>query len=482
MPLRSALRTPGSAPRPRPPIVELPESPCTPDTPPLVYRSTRSLLQDWPLDVQLSPPSPGDPSGSGRGRHLVVELPDSRETGAGGSRPASVQVGATVLSCVPYAVAVDNAFLSRCCLGCAKLCESRHPLACADCPFAFYCSPACQQGAGWERHRPVCGYEGPLLQTLHELDERSGSPLRPQPPEECTLRLVLASILTYEETECESPPPRTRTRGGPTFGDVLAQASHDAQASARRRRLSALSHRALLEILPFEKQPSLEVVFGLFNRARANEVAFFTKENRRYATAFAPAAALANHSCIPSCVRLSGGGGRGWSTELRALRRLAAGEEVTISYLPLTMPVRDRRSTLEKLYNFTCDCDRCLAAEEGEEEPYPLEAHSGCGGTLYPYRAAGTASVSGLRCSVCEQAFADFPGRARGGGCCGLCLPPTRKAAVKTPPAAVVAAPAAMPSDTALSLDFCEEAVPLEVAEGAEADAAGEATPERAPQ
>ncbi|KAH9841091.1 uncharacterized protein C8Q71DRAFT_438937 [Rhodofomes roseus] len=66
----------------------------------------------------------------------------------------------------------------------------------------------------------------------------------------------------------------------------------------------------------------------------------------------------ANHSCSPNAVAR-------WdlpsfSIELRARRRILAGEEITISYLPeLTLPRATRITLLRESYAFTCACPAC---------------------------------------------------------------------------------------------------------------------------
>lgn len=70
-----------------------------------------------------------------------------------------------------------------------------------------------------------------------------------------------------------------------------------------------------------------------------------------------------NHSCRPGATFGEGGG-----TELRVVssRRIVRGEEVTISYVPVSMGREERRKTLRSKYGFTCDCDRC-AGGSGEQ-------------------------------------------------------------------------------------------------------------------
>eukprot|EP00756_Hemistasia_phaeocysticola_P060536 Hpha_TRINITY_DN4110_c0_g1::TRINITY_DN4110_c0_g1_i1::g.194810::m.194810 len=76
-----------------------------------------------------------------------------------------------------------------------------------------------------------------------------------------------------------------------------------------------------------------------------------------------------NHSCSPSAAVKN--------DSVYALRRIAAGEEVCISYRAdhLGMPMRERRALLEASHGFICDCRRCVEEEKQPPAPPPSEAY-----------------------------------------------------------------------------------------------------------
>jgi hypothetical protein len=99
---------------------------------------------------------------------------------------------------------------------------------------------------------------------------------------------------------------------------------------------------------------------------------------RLAALALAPGAALANHSCLPNCQvessnasdadadAAAAGGGAGCGglrVMLVALRDIAPGEELTVSYVPVTQPLEARRSELAARHGFRCECARCAIEE-----------------------------------------------------------------------------------------------------------------------
>lgn len=111
---------------------------------------------------------------------------------------------------------------------------------------------------------------------------------------------------------------------------------------------------------------------------------------------FFPSAALFNHSCSPNAIVHFDRG----RIQIRALRQIATGQELFISYTELYRPVAARREALLAKKNFLCQCIRCVA-EAGAGSCDQMEAFScpakGC---------SGYACVDGtaVRCVLCETA------------------------------------------------------------------------------
>lgn len=71
----------------------------------------------------------------------------------------------------------------------------------------------------------------------------------------------------------------------------------------------------------------------------------------------------ANHSCSPSATATTEGNG---TAVITARGDLAAGDEVTISYIDEDLLVHDRRAALQD-YGFTCMCSKCKAEDPQEQ-------------------------------------------------------------------------------------------------------------------
>lgn len=70
-----------------------------------------------------------------------------------------------------------------------------------------------------------------------------------------------------------------------------------------------------------------------------------------------------NHSCDPSCIiEYTIHPPYGLVAQVRALRSIAAGEELTQSYVDASLPVEERQAAL-KDYGFQCYCSKCAAEQ-----------------------------------------------------------------------------------------------------------------------
>ena len=258
----------------------------------------------------------------------------------------------------------------------------------------------------------MCGWEAPFLATLRKLDQRRREPLLVESHEETTLRLILAVVLTHAEAEADTADlngvTRTRVRGQATYADVLRQCQHLAQLDPRLTQLGELAHAAMSKILPPHVTPNKDEVVGLVARDDANGFAVWSREYERIGATMAPGAALVQHSCAPTAAKVTGSS---FNVELRALRDLTAGEEVTISYIPLCEPLASRNAILEHHFAFKCACSRCETEKATGVNAPPPHAHD-CGGVMYPAQAKGLLRhVPVMRCSICQRDVPVKPGQ-----------------------------------------------------------------------
>ncbi|CAI5709289.1 unnamed protein product [Peronospora destructor] len=79
--------------------------------------------------------------------------------------------------------------------------------------------------------------------------------------------------------------------------------------------------------------------------------------------------AMINHSCNPNCVVTFIP--KTLDMEIRAMKPIKSGEEITQTYVDIALPRRERQQRLQNKYHFCCKCTRCL---QPLQDPRSLDA------------------------------------------------------------------------------------------------------------
>ena len=124
---------------------------------------------------------------------------------------------------------------------------------------------------------------------------------------------------------------------------------------------------------------------------------------------------MANHSCMPNASWSGHYSGRAPAVKLIAERDIDEGEEITISYVPRSLPLHERRESLQSRHNFLCTCARCLDEEKNPEAALVADtsqkdldsALNQCGGNLWDQAPA-------KRCDIVERALSLHAVEVRG--------------------------------------------------------------------
>ena len=130
------------------------------------------------------------------------------------------------------------------------------------------------------------------------------------------------------------------------------------------------------------------------------------EEGRRLGSGYYAVAALINHSCEPNAIV---GFNRGVMS-VRAIRPIAAGEEVTVSYTELYRPVAIRSASLKDRKGFQCTCSRCLR-DTGASAIALVGAYACCSGAVCPGWAV--ANDSRIVCTLCGTVRPESPEEIR---------------------------------------------------------------------
>ena len=123
--------------------------------------------------------------------------------------------------------------------------------------------------------------------------------------------------------------------------------------SEERKALYAQMAMLVKAVVGSECDPS--VVMRMLATISCNALSVCDAELTEHGIGVYPLLSMVNHSCVPNaCVEFSGK-----SCSLRALRPIAVGEQVYISYIDVFVPLETRQSQLKEGYYFPCSCPLC---------------------------------------------------------------------------------------------------------------------------
>jgi hypothetical protein len=267
--------------------------------------------------------------------------------------------------------ATGSALLTLC-DGCAQpLGGGGGGYTCAHCP-ERYCGP-CATPARRADHVRWC----PVLRRVPAL-------ARTYATDDDLLRLL---ALTCAAAAAALTDPRTAAlwqamRTLVWYPDAAPAAWTTAVAAAAAALLRACADAGLAVPLSADE---LVAMAGRVN-TNAHGVADPGGSNRTVGLGVFPLCAVLCHSCRPNCAHVAAGDGR---LAIRAVRAIAAGEELTVSYIDLYQDRRQRRAQLWATKRFWCACERCacLAA------PLPPDP---------PGWVAVELELDGVSCSACR--------------------------------------------------------------------------------
>ncbi|CAH0483102.1 unnamed protein product [Peronospora belbahrii] len=116
--------------------------------------------------------------------------------------------------------------------------------------------------------------------------------------------------------------------------------------------------KMMLESLPLECHLSVEEIVVLAAQINENSYSLDALDDNHLVAAVGlfPVCGLINHSCQPNCTWSNAGDS---ILEVRALRDIEEGEELTLSYIDIDVERHERRKELRDTKHFDCFCERC---------------------------------------------------------------------------------------------------------------------------
>ncbi|XP_022073815.1 histone-lysine N-methyltransferase SMYD1a [Acanthochromis polyacanthus] len=276
------------------------------------------------------------------GRMESAALFDAGKKGRGLRATKELNGGDVVFSESSFSAVVFDSLAMQVCHSCFRRQVNLH--RCAQCKFAHYCDRTCQT-ACWNEHKQECG-------AIKRVGKAPSENIR-----------LAARVLwrMHKDTGIVSDSQLVSV-------DQLED--HVADLSQEDLKKLQTDVDNFLEYWSCgRKQHSVDYISHIFGIIKCNG---FTLSDQRGLQAVGvglfPNLCLVNHDCWPNCTVILNHGNQSALNsalhsqrriELRALRKIAEGEELTVSYVDYLNLSADRQKKLKEHFHFECTCEHC---------------------------------------------------------------------------------------------------------------------------
>ncbi|XP_029921298.1 histone-lysine N-methyltransferase SMYD1a [Myripristis murdjan] len=287
-----------------------------------------------------------------------IELFDAGKKGRGLRTTKELSAGEVVFAEPSFSAVVFDSLYTQVCHSCFRRQANLH--RCAQCKFAHYCNRTCQTGC-WDEHKQECS-------AIKKYGKAPSEKIR------------LAARVLWRMHKDTGVVTDGQLASVDQLQEHVAEMSQD-----DLKELNTDVHNFLKYWSHKSKQHSVEYVSHIFGIIGCNG---FTLSDQRGLQAVGvglfPNLCLVNHDCWPNCTVILNHGNQSALNsvlhsqrriELRALEKIAEGEELTIGYVDFLNLSADRQRALKQQYHFDCTCQPCsqhtkddlmMAAKEGE--------------------------------------------------------------------------------------------------------------------
>ncbi|XP_034048683.1 histone-lysine N-methyltransferase SMYD1a [Thalassophryne amazonica] len=271
-----------------------------------------------------------------------VELFDAGKKGRGLRTARELKAGEVVFAEPSFAAVVFDSLASQVCHSCFQRQANLH--RCAQCKFAHYCNRTCQT-ACWHEHKQECAAIKKVITAPNE-------------------NVRLAARIMWRKHKDSGVVSDSQLVSVDQLVDHVNDLSEEGLSQ-----LKSDVHNFLEYWSYGSKQHSTEYISHIFGIIQCNG---FTVSDQRGLQAVGvglfPNLCLVNHDCWPNCTIILNHGNQSAVSsalhsqrriELRALRKVAEGEELTVSYVDFLDLSADRRQKLKDRFHFECTCQHC---------------------------------------------------------------------------------------------------------------------------
>ncbi|EQC39619.1 hypothetical protein, variant [Saprolegnia diclina VS20] len=269
---------------------------------------------------------------------MAVQL-ETKDRGAGRWIAATKDVapGTLLLTSMPFATVLSPSLWTERCQACF---EPGSLARCARCKLVYYCSKGCQLSDWRLQHKLECPRLERLVVTANAYSVVADALLIAR-----TLRLVSASPAPNE-------PRNLDARSTHPYDLVWSEADRAAVHAT-----AAIVDQT--DLLPSSMGYTVSDIEEMLCRFHTNNFTITDEILLDIGSGCYPWGAMVNHSCDANCTVTFAP--KSHELQMRALRPIAAGEEVTHAYMDVAIPATKRRRELQAQYHFGCTCARCTS-------------------------------------------------------------------------------------------------------------------------
>jgi len=150
----------------------------------------------------------------------------------------------------------------------------------------------------------------------------------------------------------------------PTWPEVRSLVSHEElQDPQVFLEVQNMAERISQDVLGDDATFDTSLITKLFfaGQCNAHSISGLGAAGKTLGLGFFPLASMVNHSCVPNAHHYfrTGEAGRLPRLVFRSITSIAAGEEITYSYVKVYQAGMRRREALASVYRFRCSCSRC---------------------------------------------------------------------------------------------------------------------------
>ncbi|KAF8641802.1 hypothetical protein AX16_009783 [Volvariella volvacea WC 439] len=332
---------------------------------------------------------------------LYNELPNTlvvrstKRAGRGLWATAPYRAGSTLISVKPHIAALSNQHLSTHCSACFAPASSSGLKRCTQCQTIFYCTAACQN-RDWSLHKRECT----ALQNWAKSAPSSELSV-PSDAVRCLARILWRKQKLGLDSAWAKEIDAMQSHRKNLQASSYEVHAHLSQAFVRYLGLSSPE-----ELAPYGLS-SIGDLLDLVSRFITNTFTITSPSLTPLGASVSPIAALVNHSCDPNAVivfpRASSDPEKNEPLlQIIAIKPIAPNEEITTSYIDITLPRLLRRKSLRETYHFTCECSLCSKGHDVDPRE-SLHCPRKCGGRC----PIPTQESDLTRCTSCKAVVSD---------------------------------------------------------------------------